>query len=177
MVLLRLCLAALLLLPGTGQAQTSETETQIKAAFLYKFGAFVEWPPATFAAPDSPLAIGVLGADALAGELERVAAGRTVHGRPIQVRRLRRGEPLAGLHILFVGAAETAPIDRILQGAKGQPLLVVTEARQGPPPGSMINFVAVDDRVRFDVALAPAEQGRLKISSRLLAVARRVIEG
>jgi hypothetical protein len=57
------------------------------------------------------------------------------------------------------------------------PLLVVTEAQQGPPAGSMINFVSEADKVRFDVALAPAEQGGLKISARLLAVARKVITG
>lgn len=179
MDLLRTLLAGLLLaLPNAAQAQASQSETAIKAAFLYKFGSFVEWPPAAFESPAAAFEIGVIGADALAAELERVTAGRTVRDRPVAVRRLQRGDSLAGLHALFVGAAEGGRLAQILDGSKGRPLLVVTDAPQGePPPGSMINFVAENDKVRFDVALAPAEQGRLRISARLLAVARKVIAG
>jgi hypothetical protein len=163
-------LLALLPLAGTALAQAERGELQIKATFLYKFGGFVEWPPGAFAAADSPLTIGVLGADALAEELERIVAGRSVQGRPVSVRRLKRGEPVAQLHILFVGEAEIPP------GA-GQRQLIVTDVARAQPAGSMINFVTVDDKVRFDIALAPAEQGNLRISARLLAVARRVITG
>lgn len=172
-----LLLLTLLAATGAALAQAERGELQIKATFLYKFGGFVDWPPAAFAAPDSPLAIGVLGADALAGELERIVSGRTVQGRPLTARRLKRGESLAGLHILFVGQGETARLDEILQEAKGRPLLVVTESAQSQPRGSMINFVTVEDKVRFDISLAPAERGKLKISARLLAVARKVITG
>ena len=163
-------LLALLPFAGAALAQAERGELQIKATFLYKFGGFVEWPPGAFAAADSPLTIGVLGADALAEELERIVSGRSVQGRPVSVRRLKRGEPVTQLHILFVGRAE------IPQGA-GQGLLIVTDVEHAQPPGSMINFVTVDDKVRFDIALAPAEQGNLRISARLLAVARRVITG
>jgi hypothetical protein len=152
-------------------------EVRIKAAFLYKFGGFIEWPPRAFAGADSAFTIGVVGSDAVAVELEQVAAGRTVQGRPIGGRRLKRGEPLAGLQVLFVGRGESARLGEILAAAKGQPLLVVTDSAETLPPGSMINFVAAEDKVRFDIALPPAERGELKISSRLLAVARRVISG
>jgi len=169
---------ALIVFAGLAPAQSVRglTEVQVKAAFVYKFGAFVEWPAAAFPAPGAPLAIGVLGADELADELERIAAGRKVQDRSVTIRRLQRGESFAGLHVLFVGGAEGPRLAPILERAKGQPVLVVTDAPHGPPPrGSMINFVPEDDRVRFDVALAPAEEGRLKISARLLAVARKVI--
>jgi hypothetical protein len=169
----RLLLAAALLAPLAALAQAGEV--QIKAAFLYKFGGFVEWPPAAFASADNPFVIGVIGADAVAAELEQISAGRTVQGRPVAVKRLRRGDPLSGLHVLFVGQQEAARLVEILAGAKGQPLLVVTESDNALSQGSMINFVAADDRVRFDVALPPAERGRLRISSRLLAVARKVV--
>lgn len=172
----RIALALLLgLLTGPlalAQAERA-TAVQVKAAFLYKFGGFVDWPPGAFAAADTPLTIGVLGADALADELERIVAGRNVQGRPVKVRRLKRGETVAQLHVLFVGQGD---IPQDARDAK-QGLLVVTESEDAPPRGSMINFVTVDDRVRFDVALGPAERGNLKISARLLAVARKVITG
>jgi len=174
----RLCGVLALLLAQPALAQTeARAEIQIKAAFLYKFGGFVEWPPTAFAQPDTPFTIGVLGADALAGELEEIASGRTVQGRRVAVRKLRRGEALGGLHVLFVGQSEGARLAEILQGVKGQALLVVTESEGALAQGSMINFVAVEDKVRFDVALPQAERGQLKISSRLLSVARKVISG
>lgn len=174
MDLLRALLAGFLIaFAGCASAQT---DLQVKAAFVYKFGAFVEWPPSALPSPGTAFEIGVLGADALADELERVTAGRKVHEHPVAVRRLKRGDPVDGLHVLFVGRGEGGR--EIPAGAKGRPLLVVTdEPQSAPPPGSMINFVAEDDKMRFDVALAPAEEGRLRISARLLAVARKVIAG
>jgi hypothetical protein len=154
----------------------AQSDVQVKAAFVFKFGAFVEWPPSALPSPETVFEIGVLGADALADELERVTSGRKVREHPVAVRRLKRGDSLAGLHVLFVGRGEGGR--EIPAGAKGRPLLVVTDAPQNaPPPGSMINFVVENDKMRFDVALEPAEEGRLKISSRLLGVARRVIAG
>lgn len=170
----RLALAAAL---STALSAFAQGEIQIKAAFLYKFGGFVEWPAGAFARSDSAFAIGVLGAEAVATELEQITAGRTVQGRAVSVRRLKRGEPLAGLHVLFIGRQEAARLAEILAGAEGRATLVVTEFDSALTQGSMINFVAVDDKVRFDVALPPAERGHLRISSRLLSVARKVIQG
>jgi hypothetical protein len=169
-----LILGAFLALPALGQADR-DAAVQIKAAFLYKFGGFVEWPAQVFERPDSPFAIGVLSADGVAAELEQLVPGRTIHGRAISVRRLKRGDSFAGLHMLFVGSAEAARIAETLGAARGRPVLVVSESENALSHGSMINFVAVEDKVRFDVALPPAERGHLKISARLLAVARKVI--
>jgi len=167
---------ALVALPIAAAAQSDSrvAEVQIKTAFLYKFGGFVQWPPAAFA-KDAPFAIGVLGADDVAAALEQVTADRTVQGRPVVVRRLRRGDSLAGLHVLFIGQAETPRLAETLAAAKGQALLTVTESDNAISHGSVINFVGEDQKVRFDIALPSAERGQLKISSRLLAVARRVI--
>ena len=165
---------ACLALPAFGQANRT-AEAQIKAAFLYKFGGFVEWPVKAFERADAPFTIGLLGADGVAAELEQVAPSRSVQGRPIAVRKLKRGEALTGLHMLFVGSSEAARLAEVLGAAKGLPLLVVSESDDALAQGSMINFVAIEGKVRFDVALPPAEQGHLKISARLLAVARKVI--
>jgi len=150
-------------------------EYRVKAAFLYKFGSYIEWPEQTFARADSPLVIGVLGADALADELAQIASGHAVNGRPVTVRKLRRQDAIAGVNILFVGRAESSRLADILSGVRGQPLLAVTEFEDARPHGAAINFVVVEDKVRFDVDLESAEQSGIKISSRLLTVARKVL--
>ena len=159
--------------PARADAQADEY--RVKAAFLYKFGGYIEWPDRSFARADSPIAIGVMGADALADELAQIVAGRSVNGRSVQLRKLRPGDPIAGLHVLFIGRADGGRLAEILAAAKGRPLLIVTESDEALELGSTINFVVVDDKVRFDVAPPPAESGNLKISARLLAVARKVV--
>jgi hypothetical protein len=155
------------------QAAEELAEHEVKAAFLYRFSAFVEWPGEAFEGSDTPFRIGVCGDEALAAELARVVAGRSAADRSLQVRRVSRPEQLEGLHMLFVGRAEAQRLPELLAAAKGRPMLVVTDFDNALSRGSMINFVVVQDKVRFDVATAAAEQGRLRISSRLLAVARQ----
>lgn len=155
-------------------APAANLEAQVKAAYLYKFGSYVEWPAATFEHPAAALNIGVVDADALANELQRIAFGRTINGRPVIVRKLRRGDPVAGLNILFVGRADAGQLAEALAAAKGLPILTVTESEDGLAIGSMINFVAVDGKLRFEVAPKAAQRGNLAISARLLAVAYKV---
>ena len=170
-------LAVLLLCPGIqeclAQAPVYAAEYRVKAAYVYKFGSYVEWPERRFARPDSPLAIGVIGADALAEELVQIVTGRNVNGHPVEVRKLRPGDPVANLHVLFIGRADGGRLGEILSAARGKGVLTVTESEDGLELGSVINFVMVDDKVRFDVAPPPPED--LKISARLLGVARKVV--
>lgn len=154
------------------QGSTAVAEYQVKAAYLFKFLNFVEWPPQ---AADGPLVIGVLEADSLAAELTAVVSNRLINGRTIVTHRLRPGDPLTGLHVLFIGRMPPARLAPLLAAAKGQPLLVVTDSEEAFAAGSSINFVQVGNKIRFDVALRPAELAHLKISSRLLSVARRVV--
>jgi len=164
------CLGA----PAAGQ-EMQAAEYRVKAAFVYKFGDFVDWPQAAFNAADSPFVIGVVSADPVADELARITVGRSVGGRPVQVRKLRHGDPVSGLQVIFIGRGNRDQLAATLAASKGQPALTVSESDTGLKSGSMINFVVVSDKVRFDVALAPAEAAHLKISSRLLAVARTVV--
>ena len=177
---LRACALSILVAAGiagpcAAQSDAQTAEYRVKAAFLYKFGGYVEWPQGVFAKPDSPIAIGVIGADALAEELARIVAGRTINGRPVTVRKLRPGEAVARLHVLFVGRSDSSRLADILAAAKGQPLLTVTESEEALELGSMINFVVVEDKVRFDIAPPPFESSNLKISARLLGVARKIV--
>src|SRR5258706_11899750 len=111
----------------------------------------------------------------MSDELSQVVASRPVSGRPIVVHRLRAGDPLTELHVLFVARSQGARVQQIAAATKGQPLLMVSESDDAFASGSAINFVVVDDKVRFDVALYRAEQLGLKISARLLTAARKVV--
>lgn len=149
------------------------SEATVKAALLFKFSGYVEWPPATFPAPGSPIVIGVAGADEIAAELERIVPGRLVNERPVQVRRLRDGESPRGLNLLFVGRADPGARN-LLRAAQPLGVLTVTEGEHGLDIGAAISLVALDGRIGFDVSLENAERSSLRISSRMLAVARRV---
>lgn len=146
----------------------------MKAAFLFKFAGYVEWAPSTFATPDSPLVIGVIGSDPVADELQRIVPGRTVNARRVTVRRLREGETPRGVNLLFVGRGEPG-LRAVLRTAQSLGVLTVTESERGLELGSAINFVTSEERVGFEVSLESAEKSGLRISSRMLGVARRVV--
>ena len=152
-------------------------ELRVKAAFLYQFAGYVEWPANASPQPGAPITIAVLGADSLATELSQVVTGRTVGGRAVTVRRVKPGESLTGVHILFIGRAENERLSQLAQASQPRAILTVTETDGALTKGSMINFVLVDRRVRFEVALDSAEKGGLRLSSRLLAVAQLVRSG
>lgn len=155
-------------------AEVAATERSVKAAYLYKFSGYVEWPESAFARPDTPLTFGVMGDEAMAAELARLAAGRSVDGRPLAVRRLQPGEPLAGLHVLFVGRAESARLEQLSRATGTRPILIVTESEGALAQGSTINFVVAEGRVKFSIAVESAEKRLLKLSSRLLTVAQNM---
>ena len=157
-------------------AQTENIENQVKAAFLYKFPTYVEWPAASFAEPTSPVVFGMYDADQLADELLLLSRDRLLDGRAVTIRKLQPGDSTAGLHVLFIGQSRTRTSEKILAEALANSILTVTEAPVQRPDGSIINFAIIDDRVRFDVSLVMAEQAGLTVSSRLLQVALKVIE-
>ena len=172
-----LIVALVVLMCSSGARADSDAtiaEYRIKAAFLLKFVGFIDWPAAAFDRSDAPLVIGVLGGETLGNELEQIASGRQVNGHPIRVRRLGRGDPSTGLHALFVGRTEGTRLGAIAAASDAATLLMVSESETALAQGSAINFVVVDDKVRFDVALRSINRAGLKISARLLAVARLV---
>jgi predicted thioesterase len=148
---------------------------QVKAAYLHKFAGYVDWPPKVFAEPTTPFVIGIVGADSVYTELARLAAGRTVQGRAVEVRHLARAEVGAEVHVIYVGkeVGADATVD-IVAAYKGRPVLTVTDLPRAAEAGAALNFIESDKRVRFEATPAVAEQGGLRLSSRLLAVAERV---
>lgn len=159
---------------GGGRGAVLAVEYQVKAAFLCKFGSYVEWPAQAFGGGDAPFIIGVAGTDAVADELRRIAANQTVNGRPLGVRQIGRGDAVDALHVLFIARSAAARTAELLAAVQRLAVLTVTEEERESGVAGMINFVVVDDKVRFDVALQAAEARQLKISARLLQVARRV---
>lgn len=160
------------------EAEAAEiSQQQVEAAYLYKFGGYVTWPEDVFAKPDSPIVIGIAGAEALADDLGAMVAGHSIGGRPVTVRRIHDGESLAGVHILFIGTPRSAQAAGLFEASRGRPILVVTEGADGLSLGGAVSFVVVDDRVRFDVSLDAVQQNGLKLGSPLLSVAHAIDGG
>jgi hypothetical protein len=146
-------------------------EYAVKGAFLFKFGSFVEWPPTAFQKADAPLVIGIIGEDPFGAKLDQIVSGHTVEGRPVVVWRARRIEQMRDANILFISQSEKERLGAILAGLQGKNVLTVSEFEH---PGVIINFVVEDNKVRFDVNLDQAERTGVKLSSKLLSVAKTV---
>lgn len=159
--------------PHAGGEDDSVAEYQVKAAFVCKFGNYVDWPAQALGAAGEPFRIGVMAADAVVDEFRRIAALSTVAGRPVEVRRLGRGDPPDGVQALFVSRAMAAQTPSLMAAVQGRPVLTITELDPGAATG-IINFVVDDDKVRFDIQLPAAALNGLRISARLLRVARHV---
>lgn len=162
--------------PAHAQAGGLSIERGVKAAFLYKFLGYVEFTPSLPREAGAPLTVGVLGADDIAAELNRITQGRSVNGHPVFVRVLHEGDGPAGLQLLFVGAEQTARAGPLLRAAQQAGVLSVTELLNGLQAGSVINFRLVDEHIRFEVSLDAAERSNIKLSSRLLSVAYAVLK-
>jgi hypothetical protein len=181
----RLCIAVAICAAGAGaaapvRAQGSEDEAatlerRVKAAFVYKFVGFVDWPPGAFPQADTPIVIGVMGEEAIARDIAEASMNRTVEGRRIEVRRFSPGESLEGVHILFMRQAAFERLGDSIGALQPQAMLIVTESADALDYGSVINFLLDGGKVRFDISLEAAERRGLKLSSRLITVAREVI--
>ena len=147
-------------------------EYQVKAAFLLNFTKFVEWPPSAFDAADSPIAICVLGNDPFGNSLDQIVAEEVVGGRRVVVRRIKRTPQAKLCQALFVSMPEKELLS-ILSGV-GPGVLTIGEGESFVRDGGMIAFVVENHRVRFGINETAAETAGLKLSSKLLSVARSV---
>jgi hypothetical protein len=158
----------------TVYADQSRTQDQIKAAYLFNFIKFVQWPSDAPADPQGKWVIGVVGDSSVGGELKRLAEGKSVEGRELQVKKLRVTDNLRGCNILFVSASEEKHLPSILNGLHGSSVLTVADIDSFIAHGGMIQFVTGSDRVRVDIDVGATGRARLKISSKLLALAQAV---
>jgi len=169
-----LIVAVVLLALITDTQAQSHTEYQVKAAFLYNFARFVEWPAEAFATRDAPVQICVLGENPFGSDLDQIVQGKSVSGRRVTVRNLRNGQKVRGCHIVFAGPLALARSKPALTGNDARGILIVGESSS--PEGTMINFILENDRVRFEVNNRAATAAGLKISSKLLSLAIRITE-
>jgi hypothetical protein len=153
-------------------ASAASLEYPVKAAFLYKFGSFVDWPPPAFGGPGAPMVVCVLGRDPFGAQLDQLVRDARIGGRPVSVRRLSRVTSDSGCHILYVGASTAQPAAEGLRAVAGAPVLTVTDEAQGGPKGA-IHFVIRENRVRFEIDQGAAARGGLQVSSKLLNLAVR----
>ncbi|HSV70791.1 MAG TPA: YfiR family protein [Methylibium sp.] len=154
-----------------GDAPRESIEYEVKGAYLFKFGEFVDWPAQAFTGPTSPFIIAVMGSDAMADVLEELAKRRQINGRAVQVKRVERTEFVTPAQIVFIGAGETEPLRTLAESLKSASVLTVTENSKPTTPVGMINFVIRDNRVRFEIDADAADQVGLKISSKVLSLA------
>lgn len=153
------------------------SEYQVKAAFLYNFTKFVQWPADVFSDEKSPIIIGLIGEDPFGSALDRAVRGKSVRGRQLTVKRLKWGENLKDCHLIFIGSSERKRAAQILKILKGASVLTVGEMEHFNQQGGIINFISENQRVRFEINADAAGQARLTISSKLLSLARNVHGG
>ena len=157
-----------------GHAQEALPEYQVKAAYLFNFLKFVEWPSDAFADPLAPIVIGIVGDDPFGSALPEVVVGKMVQGRDLVIRRYHAGENMRGASILFISASEKKRLPQVLAGLHGASVLTVADMDGFLDSGGMIQFLFEDDRVRFAINVDAASRARLKVSSKLLSLAHVV---
>jgi uncharacterized protein DUF4154 len=170
LLLLALCTCAL----NNAQAQSQPDEYRIKAAFLFHFAQLIDWPLEVFQV-DNSLLLCTLGDDSFRGEMESSVEGKTIGSRVLHVRHFSRDDNVAGCHMLFVGRNESQRIPVILAGLKRAPVVTVGETVNFVDHGGVLGFCIEGNKIRFEVNLEAAERAKVKISSRLLLLAKRVI--
>ncbi len=166
----------LLLAPGPASQAQNVTEDQVKAAYVYNFAKFVEWPSRDFPSPTAPLRLCVLDDRSLELELIQIAKGKAVAGRPVIVVPIQNRDQSRDCHILFIGSSQERQVRHIIEVLRETNVLTVGETKGFVEAGGIITFVLQDDRVQFEVNHKAAKRAGLSISSRLLAVAKAVLE-
>jgi len=162
------------LLLAMAHAADASLEYNVKAGYLYNFAKFVEWPDRSFATPDSPMIVGVLGGTEALPVVEQAFQGRSLNGRSFQVKALSAGNAGRDCHIIFVTRAAQQSPEELCAALKGAPALLVGESDRFAEKGGSIGFVREDERIHFKLNLEATAQAGLKVSAKLAGVARLV---
>ena len=155
------------------QEDSQPTEYQIKAAFIFNFAKFVEWPAAAFPKASSPIIVGVLGENPFHDTLEKTIKNKTVDEHPVVVREFRAATDATNCHILFISSSEKARLPQILKQLNGRSVLTVAEMPGFTEAGGMINFVPEGTKIRFQINNDAANGAGLKVSAKLLNLGLR----
>jgi len=156
---------------------SASREYAIKAAYLYQFGRYVQWPPDAFANEEAPLVIGILGQAPFGNILDEIARTKRIEKRPIVIRRFATMNEYKPCHILFVvESTDSVNAAAVLEKVKNAPVLLVGEEPEFAAKGGVVNFFLDENNVRFEINVEAARQRQLKISSKLLSLAKIVGE-
>jgi hypothetical protein len=149
-------------------------EYKLKAAYLFNFAKFVDWPPGTFAEAKAPIVIGVLGEDPFGKALEEMVQARTINGRPLIIQRARQLDELKTCQLLFISRSEQQHLKNILTQLNERPVLTVSDADNFLDDGGTIGLLMEGRSVRFEINAGTAERTGLKIDAQLLNLAKAV---
>lgn len=170
-----LLLSGSLLLPAIEAHSVSVNET--KSEMLWNIAKFVQWPEASLVNSKGQIVFTILGEDDLAAELANLLSSKTINGKPVFVRFARRPRDAHGSQILYVASSESQHMDDVLMEVAGAPVLTVADTPAFAAHGGMVGFAQDSGKVRFEINLVHAERSGLRISAKLLALARVVESG
>jgi hypothetical protein len=154
---------ALVAVPSLRAQGPKPTDYEVKAAYLYNFGGFVEWPATVMAAHGDSFTICVLGQDPFGPTLDAALAGETIAGKNVAVRRIPRPQDAVNCRILFISSSEDSQLKHILAALDATSVLTVSDLPQFSRRGGMVQFVLDGNRVRFEVNLTPADHAGLTL--------------
>lgn len=161
------------LFPSLAQINPAR-QYQVKAAFLYNFTQFVEWPASAFPEEGAPIVIGVIGEDPFGYYLDEVVAGEEINGHPLIVRRFNEDDEIKNCHVLFINEIGKSKTAGIIEKIKGQSILTVSDVPSFLHRGGMIRFTTVDNKIKFQINPEASKSADLIISSKLLQLAEIV---
>ena len=152
-------------------AQEHPSEYQVKAAFMFNFAKFVDWPPEVFAGSNSPIVLGILGKNVFGSDLEKTIRDRKVNNHAFQFTNFTSAAEATNCHILFISPSEKENFSKIISGLHSASVLTVSETEGFIKAGGMINFKFEGSNIRFEISDETAKKAGLKISSKLLTLA------
>ncbi len=163
---------AAIFMPLNAASQAAKSsEYIVKATFLYNFAKFVEWPADAFEGPDAPVILCILGED-IFGDALKTIENKVIRGRNLLIRQCQDTNETKGCHILFISPSEDEKLPKILSDMKGMPSLTVSDTEGFVQSGGIIRFFTMGNKIRFEINPEAAKLSHLKISSRLLKLAR-----
>jgi len=162
---------AFLAIPALYAQNSRPTDYDVKAAYLYNFGRFVEWPGKVAPAQGSSFTVCVLGQDPFGPSLDTTLAGETIGGKTVVAKRISSSQESGNCQILFLSLTEATRLDKIITDLDKQAVLTVSDMPQFVKSGGMIQFVLEGKKVRFEVNLTATQHAGLTLSSELLKVA------
>jgi hypothetical protein len=170
------CLLGGIAIPLRAQASAA-SEYQVKAAFLYNFARFVEWPGDVLPSPEASIVLCVYGEDPFGPALDEMVKGKSINNRDLAIHRAKNSQELKGCQVVFIDGAESKRLPEILGALQGSSVLLVGESNGFAEQGGQIQFLLEDNKVRFSINVDAVERAHLKMSSKLLALAKIVHDG